>query len=243
MSEGRKADAIDAARHWDNEYVEMGIPSSWKIDPSSVVLWGLENLKWLSGSPPRSVLDVGCGTGRNTIAVAEMLEARATGIDYSEAAIERAQERLHLAAGLSHNVTFQLADIKNRLPFDSGNFSLVLDVFVYFHLLDSKQRAEYRQELRRVMSPDGVLLMSLADASDGYYRTCPIQGKWSGPVPVVLDQVAGVGNIMHTIPTLIEEMSNDFDLVMVWRKSATGQMHGAEFDRVTLASIWTLRAP
>ena len=72
---------------WDEEYGRRGIPSSYRDEPSGAVVWAFS--RGLGGSRG---LDVGCGTGRNTLyAAAQGL--RMTGFDRSAAAIERARAR------------------------------------------------------------------------------------------------------------------------------------------------------
>ena len=72
---------------WDEEYGRRGIPSSYRDGPSGAVVWAFS--RGLGGSRG---LDVGCGTGRNTLyAAAQGL--RMTGFDRSAAAIERARAR------------------------------------------------------------------------------------------------------------------------------------------------------
>jgi len=239
----RPSDAvIDDPGHWDKEYNAQGIPSSWKADPSSVVTWALANLTWTGHNITDGLaLDVGCGTGRNTIALARDLPIKALGIDYSRHAIEKAKARLASSEpSINDRCDFQVADTRESLPLADGTASLVLDIFVYFHLLDHERRSSYRRELARVMRSDGRLILSLAGADDGYYSTCPPAEDWKSRsgIPIVVDTHACIGNIMHTIPSLIEEFSDCFVLDMIWRKRAIGPMHGGNYSRVTLASIW-----
>jgi SAM-dependent methyltransferase len=232
---------IDDSVNWDEEYRNRGIPSSWREEPSSVVLWALDNLPRIApGSLSGPVLDVGCGTGRNTIAVAERLGVAATGIDYSDEAIAHAQDRLTDRPKEGPKIDFKQRDVRHPLPFRDGQFGLAMDVFVYFHLLAESDRHCYREELARVLRPDGAVLLSLAESNDGYYASCPVDKEWTARsgVPVAVDKEAGVGNIMHSLESLIAEWSSEFDLYMAWRKSGRGPMHGMEFDRVTLATLW-----
>ena len=54
---------------WDKEYEIRGIPSSSKTSPSQAVVWGYRNVEFLEadGQLPLSVLEVGCGAGRNAL--------------------------------------------------------------------------------------------------------------------------------------------------------------------------------
>ncbi len=237
---------IDLATSWDREYAEQGIPSSWKSDPSNVVRWGLDNLARVRPELETTdlVLDVGCGTGRNSIAAASEKGCRVVGFDYSASAIEQASRRLaDESPPVRSRVTFITQESQKGLPASNRSVALVMDIFVYFHLLGRAERESYRQELGRVLSPDGVLLMSLATVDDGYYSTCPPQkvDDATEGVPIVLDQSAGVGNVMHSLDSLRAEMSDHFDLAMLWEKVVDGPMHGETYERHTLATLWRPR--
>ena len=76
---------------WDQEYVRSGMPSSFRDDPSGVVVWALTNWPTLDGLDglPRRGLDVGCGTARNTLYLARQ-GIDMTGFDASPEAIAAA---------------------------------------------------------------------------------------------------------------------------------------------------------
>ena len=237
----------DSSRLWDNEYGAAGIPSSWKHEPSTTVLWGLENLKYVEPSAiPNSdstVLESGCGTGRNAIAVAAQFGCHVRGFDYSKAAIDAANARLASSSrDVQDRVQFSRADVRDGFPFPNTEADLAMDIFVYFHLLRSSERAAWRAEIARVLKPGGALLLSLADATDGYYSSCSVSTEHQDEkIAVVNDRVAGMGNIMHTAETLEQEMSDQFSMGALWRKASDGPMHGEVFRRVTLATLWTLK--
>src|SRR2546427_7443871 len=58
----------------------------------------------------KSVLEIGCGTGKNTALLAEIGE-KVYAFDFSEAMIEKARQKLR--AG---NVSFVVADLSRRWP-------------------------------------------------------------------------------------------------------------------------------
>jgi SAM-dependent methyltransferase len=237
---------IDSANSWDLEYLDRGIPSSWKDEPSNVVIWGVSNLNWLGISlgDQDQVLDVGCGSGRNSVALAQRNRCHAIGLDCSRKAISSAWARLAASDQTTRSlVTFLHRDIRERLPLADGCATLCIDIFVYFHLLDAVDRARYRLELKRVLRKGGALLLSLATVEDGYYADCPEQPDFSlrSGAPVVLDERVGVGNIMHSLESLSVEFSDTFKLRMAWDKITVGPMHGRLYRRATLATLWQCR--
>src|SRR5215467_13189020 len=98
----------------------------------------------------RSVLDVGCGTGTDLIAIAERLGqgGRATGIDVSESMIAEARRR---ASGLDLNISFDTGDAVN-LPYEDASFGACRAATVLQHVPDASQVI---REMIRVTRPGG----------------------------------------------------------------------------------------
>jgi ubiquinone/menaquinone biosynthesis C-methylase UbiE len=97
-----------------------------------------------------SALDVGCGYGRDVIALAERLkpDGRAIGIDLSEAMIVEAQRR---AGDRGLNVEFIVADAL-ALPFEDSTFDVCRIETVLQHVADSESAVA---EMIRVTRPGG----------------------------------------------------------------------------------------
>ncbi len=97
----------------------------------------------------RRVLDLGCGTGQLTVALAERAVARVWGVDTSEemAAVAR-------AGGASVKIA-----PAERLPFKDGWFERVVSRMAV-HLFD---RPRAFGELRRVLAPDGLAVIASMD--------------------------------------------------------------------------------
>jgi len=96
------------------------------------------------------VLEVGVGTGKN-LAV-HPFESIVTGIDLSPKMLARAQRR---ARRLGSQTRLELADVQ-ALPFADGSFDVVVATFVFCSVPDP---ARGLQEVRRVLRPDGRLLL------------------------------------------------------------------------------------
>lgn len=221
-----------SAAAWDAEYRQGGIPSSHREEPSGVVRWTLANLPFLGMTAGRA-LDVGCGKGRNTRAVAQA-GFEATGIDYSKEAISIAKSEVGETSS-----TFLLRDMNEPLPFENSTLDLVLDIFVYFHNLSGTGRRGYREEVHRVLRPTGVVIVSLATAGDGYYSACPSlePDDRLADIPLKWDPEAGVGNILPTQEQFLSELEDLFRVEMTWLKRKPGPMHGQTFMRETYAAI------
>jgi ubiquinone/menaquinone biosynthesis C-methylase UbiE len=104
---------------------------------------------------PRSVLDIGCGTGQLLRRASRHFPAATlTGVDASEDMIRVAQAAVPAGAPVSFVEAFA-----ERLPFDDGAFDLVMTTMSFHHWADQPVAL---REIRRVLAPGGVFL--LADA-------------------------------------------------------------------------------
>ena len=77
-----------------------------------------------------SILEIGCGTGKNTELLAQIGQ-RVSAIDFSAGMIEKAREKLSL-----DNVTFAVADITQPWPGEDQSFDLVVCNLVLEHISD-----------------------------------------------------------------------------------------------------------
>jgi SAM-dependent methyltransferase len=100
------------------------------------------------------VLDLGCGDGAFTAAVAPRV-ARVVGAEVAEAAVSRAR-RHH--PGLA----FEIVPLDGPLPFAAGAFELVWSSEVIEHVADT---GRWLSEVRRVLAPSGRLLLTTPNHS------------------------------------------------------------------------------
>lgn len=105
-------------------------------------------------APPRRALDLGTGTGKAALLVAERFpEAEVVGVDLSPGMI--AEARRILPPELAARVRFEVADAA-ELPFEGGAFDLV----ALFNMIP------FFPELARVSAPGGALVVSFAFGSE-----------------------------------------------------------------------------
>ncbi|HTX10979.1 MAG TPA: class I SAM-dependent methyltransferase [Solirubrobacteraceae bacterium] len=99
--------------------------------------------------PGDRALDLGCGTGEFTAALARA-GAEVVGADVAEAALTRARAR-------HPELDFRLVPIDGPLPFSDNAFDLVWASEVIEHVADT---ARWLSEVRRVLAPRGRLLIT-----------------------------------------------------------------------------------
>lgn len=113
-----------------------------------------EELKFLeryAGNNER-ILDLGCGNGR----LYELFKEKTIdyhGIDFSDKLIE-------IAKKCYPQFKFHVADALN-LPFSANFFDKVFSIAVLHHIPSKELRLKCLKEIRRVLGPDGVLILSV----------------------------------------------------------------------------------
>jgi len=109
-------------------------------------------LPWIKG---QDVLDVASGEGYGSHLISQ--EAKSVvGVDIDVKTIEHAREKYN-----RDNLSFQVGDVLN-LPVEDSRFDVVVCFETIEHLADHPR---LMTELKRVLKPDGLLLMSSPDKS------------------------------------------------------------------------------
>ncbi|MBI1929196.1 class I SAM-dependent methyltransferase [Candidatus Poribacteria bacterium] len=101
------------------------------------------------------ILDIGCATGRASIALAQEGHI-VTGIDVAEQLIEKART---LAEKQKIAITYQVCD-PMTLPFSDGVFDAALLLKTYCYVPKRQNRIAWLNEIARVLKPEGWLCLS-----------------------------------------------------------------------------------
>jgi SAM-dependent methyltransferase len=116
----------------------------------------LEIPQLLGLSRDSSVLEIGCGSGRYALHLAEKLGCQIVGLDINESGIRNAQQ-LAQAAGLASQARFEQRDASKKLSFDEATFDAVFSNDVLCHI---PGRLGVLAEMFRVLKPGGRMLFS-----------------------------------------------------------------------------------
>jgi cyclopropane fatty-acyl-phospholipid synthase-like methyltransferase len=112
-----------------------------------------ELLDFLHNHPSGKALDLGCGTGTNTITMARHGWS-VTGIDFMSKAIRQARRKTQ-QAGLQIN--YQVDDVTQFNPL-TGPFDLILDMGC-FHNLTAQAKKVYQSKLSQWLAPEATFLL------------------------------------------------------------------------------------
>lgn len=109
----------------------------------------------------KNVLDLGCGTGRNSNYLAEQGN-KVIGIEISKTALSVAQNR---ARDLGVGVDYRIGDIGEKYDIENNSIDVILDV-TSSNSLDEKGRDVYLNEMNRILKTGGYIFVR-ALAKDG----------------------------------------------------------------------------
>lgn len=137
---------------FDNAYI--GVPP-WDIGRAQGAFQKIANnsQKYNLKDP---LLDIGCGTGENSLFFAEKLGFSCTGIDTSPRAISKAIEKAK-KRNLTGNTSFLNYNLFELNSF-SKKFNTIIDCGV-FHMFDAESRKEYEHSIKSVLNEKGRLII------------------------------------------------------------------------------------
>lgn len=180
---------------WDIAYREGDYLEHWECrhppqELASILATGLI-------PPGGTVLDVGCGGGREAIFLAQC-GFRAIGVDLSLEALKIARQR---SAAAVIEVDWRLGDVLD-LPVADASVDFVTDRGC-FHVIDEDCRPRFAAEIERVLRPCGAILLRGAARDDEETGLFAVDAEEidryfvpevfeRGPVvPIVLEAAAG----------------------------------------------------
>lgn len=153
---------MDPRRFWNQEYKtseHLALSTTQSEDLEKFVRWQERHYKHQYLNPHATVLDLGCGNGRNLIFLAENFGMRGLGFDISDVAIEHAVRE---SGDLP--IQYEVRSIGEPLPVADESQAFVLDMMTS-HFLKKREREALRSEIHRVLRPGGWLFFKsfLAD--------------------------------------------------------------------------------
>jgi SAM-dependent methyltransferase len=147
---------------WDSYYQSLR-QAERDLNPTGS--WAASWIPLLDHYSCTRLLDLGCGTGADCLVLARH-GLDAIGIDYSQEAVTRAQEKSRQE---NRPAVFLQADMTQALPFPAGQFDAVMSN-VAFHSFPDLLLRSILKEISRVLRPGGLFLFHVNSLEDMQYR-------------------------------------------------------------------------
>ena len=147
-------------------------------------------LRRLAGDPRGlDCLDLGCGTGRHALWLAEQ-GGRVTAVDFSAQMLDQARAKPGAAA-----VRWLCHDLATPLPLPDGGFDLAVSGLVLEHVEDL---AAFFRELRRLLRPGGRAVLS------AMHPRMFEKGAWARFTDPATGQVLAPGSRPHSLEDFLQ---------------------------------------
>ena len=212
---------------WSKEYKELsGIPTSVNKESSSSAKHFVKFLK-SKNTTNGSMLDIGCGLGRNSIFLAQS-GFKVWAFDIVEHALknlEQEAEQLHLPIHTS------IQSASENWQYQDNFFDAALDICVFDNMVTKEMKNKYLHELRRVLKPGGYFCILAILADDGYYA--PLLEKSDKKDTYILhDPENDIWSSMLPKEDLRNLLAEFFEIVEVEDvKKKDVLMYGKKYDR------------
>lgn len=116
----------------------------------------------LTHGRPVRILEVGCGFGRNLVALSGIPDSRIVGCDTEVGEINKAKTRLS-AQGI-HTIELVAQTDPGLLPFENNSFDIVVCWQVLEHVLSQEGKKNIIEEMVRVVKHEGFILCETPNA-------------------------------------------------------------------------------
>ena len=144
---------------WESTYARD--KHVWGDEPSALAVFARGYItRAASESKPMSILDLGCGYGRDTIYLAQNTRRSVLGVDNAREAIEMAQKAA--VKDVEGCVEFRCCDFREMI----GSKFEVVFASNFYQLLRMEERSALRNIIRENLNHGGMLFLSTLSISD-----------------------------------------------------------------------------
>lgn len=210
----KKKRKVHGSAFWDREYTNpehLKLSTKESEDLAKFTRWLIRRERADVLSPESSVIDIGCGNGRNLIFLSQNFGLKGVGIDISSAAIAQAKTA---SKHLPLEYTVSTAGI--NLPAEDESQSLALDMMTS-HFLSSGERSFLRDEIFRVLKPGGFLFMKTF-LRDKDLHTERLLKAYPGPeTGSYIHPVMGVAEYAYAEDDLVAFLGEKFIVRKIYR--------------------------
>lgn len=213
---------------WDKEYKKEGEYLSLSESPSEDLI---KFTKWIERqygrkffNPISSVVDLGCGNGRNIAYLSKTYGMRGFGFDISEEAIKQAEI-------LSKNlpIKYKVRSISDISDTEDSSQTLVLDMMTS-HFLDRNDREKLFSEISRILKPGGWFFWKTFSGEEDEHAKRLIEENPADEKGSYIHPKIGVAEHVFTEEELEESLEKDFIIHKII-KSERHRKKGQAFKR------------
>ncbi|MSU54920.1 MAG: class I SAM-dependent methyltransferase [Candidatus Taylorbacteria bacterium] len=180
-----------------------------------------------------SVLDLGCGNGRNLIYLSKNFGMRGLGFDISEEAILLAKK---LSEDLS--IEYQTRSIAGQINIPEKSQNFVLDMMTS-HFLNESERKSLLTEISRVLKPGGWFFWKTFLRDEDEHAERLLKESPAGESGSYIHPKIGVAEHVYTENEISKLLDENFDILKI-TKSHSHLRRGQAFKRRSM-SIYAQR--
>ncbi|USN87761.1 MAG: class I SAM-dependent methyltransferase [Candidatus Nomurabacteria bacterium] len=202
------------ATFWDSEYSKpehLKLSTKPSADLEKFTRWLDRRNRMDILGPEASVLDVGCGNGRNLIYLSQTFGCKGIGYDVSAAAISQA-----VAASKGLPLSYKARSIAGALEIEPESQDLALDMMTS-HFLNQAERLTLRDEIHRSLKPGGYLFMKTFLKDDDLHTRRLLKDHAATEEGTYIHPVMGVAEFVYSEEELLNFLSEKFIVHKIYR--------------------------
>ncbi len=158
-----------------------------------------------------SVLDLGCGNGRNLIYLAETFKTAGIGYDVSGEAIAQARQKSGQLP-----ITYVARSIAGPIPLTDESQDVVLDMMTS-HFLNETERQQLLAEIHRVLKPGGWLFYKTFLLDEDRHAARLLKDYPASETGTYIHPAIGVAEHVSTEKEIYDHFSPLFDIKKISR--------------------------
>ncbi len=199
---------------WDSEYKNpehLKLSINQSEDLEKFTRWMGRQKREDVLSVTSSVLDVGCGNGRNLIFLAREFGVHGIGYDISKAAISQA-----IIASKGLQLSYTARTMAGPLLIEDATQNLALDM-MSSHFLTKEERLGLRDEIYRTLKPGGFLFMKTFLKDEDLHTARLLKEFPAKEDGSYIHPVMGVAEYVYSEEELTDFLSEKFIIHKIYR--------------------------
>lgn len=196
---------------WNKEYKDpglFGLSDEASADLQKFCRWLTHEFGEDYFKQKITVLDAGCGNGRNLLWMNDEFRVAGFGYDISDEAIAQAKKKAS-EQKWGNKLTFAVHSIGQNIPLPDASVDIVLDMMAS-HFLKEVERERFFAEVTRVLKPAGMLFFKSFYAPGDRHAKRLIEEESAGEVNAYIHPKMKVYEYVWTDAALEKQFGTDF---------------------------------